>query len=249
MLDDLHARPARVGPGGPIEDGQPDVVARHHDDDGDQENGQLLGDGAVPAQLEEGGGDEEGQDGDDDPLHDVQHDVLELLQDGGDGLGLGPHSGQTDQDREDQGAHHRHDLGDGQLKGHRQAGALRGGGGEVQIGDEGIAGAHGHEGGQHRADIGDDDGYRQQPGSVGAQLGDGRGDEADDDQGDAEVDQLSQDVLGGADDVDHCAGKGQRALLGDEQAQRRPHDHTDQQLQRQVLRLFHDALLSFHNTT
>ena len=53
-------------------------MARHDDDDGQQEGGELLGDGAVIAEAAEGQGDEEGQDRDDDLLHNAQDDVLKM---------------------------------------------------------------------------------------------------------------------------------------------------------------------------
>ena len=151
----------------------------------------------------------------------------------------------ADEDGEDQGAHHGHDLGNRQLKGDGQAGPLLGGGGNVQVGNDGVARAHGHESGQHRAHIGNYDRHPQQAGGVTAQLGDGGGDEADDNEGDAEIDDLSQDVFGRTDNVDHSVREGQGAPLGDEQAQRRAGDYADEQPQGQVSGFFHSCFLSY----
>ena len=49
--------------------------------------------------------------------------------------------------------------------------------------DDGVARAHRHKGGQHRADVGDDNSHPQQTGGVGAQLGNRGGDKADNDEG------------------------------------------------------------------
>ena len=118
VLHHLNGAASGVHPGEAIEQGHPDVVARHDDDDGQQEGGELLGDGAVIAEAAEGQGDKEGQNGDDHLLDNAQDDVLELLEHRGDGFGLGPHGGQADEDGEDQSAHDGHDLGNVQLEGH-----------------------------------------------------------------------------------------------------------------------------------
>ena len=106
------------------------------------------------------------------------------------------------------------------------------------MGDDGVARTHGHEGGQHGAGIGDHNRHPQQPGGVAAQLGDGGGDEADDNQRNAEVDNLAQDVFGGADKVNHGPGEGEGALLRDEHSQHSPRDHTDEQAGRQAFGQF-----------
>ena len=65
------------------------------------------------------------------------------------------------------------------------------------MGDQAVAGAHAHEGCADRGHIGDDDGHCQQTGGVFAQLRDGRGNEADDDQRHTEGNELTHDVLQG----------------------------------------------------
>ena len=198
VLYDLNGVPAGICAGGAVKDGQPDVMARHDDDDSQQEGGKLLGDGAVIAEAAEGQGNEEGQDGNDHLLYHAENDILEFLEHGGDGPGLGPDSRQADEDGEHQGAHHRHDLGDLQLE--RYAGQLfqaLHSGGDGQVGDQDVTGDHGHQGRQDRADVGNDNGNAQHTGGVGTHPGDGRGDEADDNQGDAEHDELIADVFQG----------------------------------------------------
>ena len=170
----------------------------HDDDDGQQEGGELLGDGAVVAEAAEGQGDEEGQNGDDHLLHHAQDDVLEFLENSRNGLGLGPHGGKADEDGKDQGAHDGHDLGNVQLEGHaRQLLQSLHAGGDGQEGHQDIARDHGHQGGQDGADIGHDDGHHQHTGGVGAHLRDGGGDEANDNEGYAEHDELVENVLEG----------------------------------------------------
>ena len=173
-------------------------MAGHNDDDDLQEGGQLMGDGTLVAQAAEGGGNVEGQNGDDDLAHDVQHDVLELAQEIAGQLAVGPGSSQTHQNAQHQSAHDAHDLGNVQLKDDArqftQTGNIVVDG---QMGDQAVAGAHAHEGCADRGHIGDDDGHCQQAGGVFAQLCDGRSDEADDDQRHTEGDELTHDVLQG----------------------------------------------------
>ena len=187
---------AGVSTGQQVQHSQPDVVTGHNDDDDLQEGGQLMGDGALVAQAAEGGGNVEGQNGDDDLAHDVQHDVLELAEEVAGELAVGPGSGQTHQNAQHQSAHDAHDLGDVQLE-HDvgqspQTGHLSVDG---QVRDEGVACAGAHEGCADRGNVSDHDRHAQQAGSVLAQLGDGRGNEADDDERHAEGDELAHDIL------------------------------------------------------
>ena len=179
-----------------IQDRQPDVMADHDDNDDLQERGQLMGDHALIAQVAERGGNVERQDGNDDLADDVQHDVLELAEEVAGELAVGPGSGQTHQNAEHEGAHDAHDLGDVQLE-HDvgqgpQTGHLSVDG---QVRDEGVACTGAHEGCADRGNVSDDDRHAQQAGSVLAQLGDGRGDEADDDERHTEGDELTHDIL------------------------------------------------------
>lgn len=66
-----------------------------------------------------------------------------------------------------------------------------------QVRDQAVAGAHAHEGCADRGHIRDDDGHCQQAGGVFAQLGNGRSNEADDDQRHTEGNELTHDVLQG----------------------------------------------------
>ena len=63
------------------------------------------------------------------------------------------------------------------------------------MGDQDVASHHGHQRGQHGADVGDDDRNRQHPGGIGPHLGDRGGNKADDNEGDAEHDELVEHIL------------------------------------------------------
>lgn len=196
VAEDFPGVLAGVCTGQQIQDSQPDIVACHDDEDDLDEGGQLVGDHALIAQVAEGRGDIEGQHGDDDLADDVQHDVLELAEEVTGELAVGPGSGQTHQNAEHEGAHDAHDLGDIQLE-HDvgqgpQTGHLSVDG---QVRDEGVACAGAHEGCADRGNVSDHDRHAQQAGSVLAQLGDGRGDEADDDERHTEGDELTHDIL------------------------------------------------------
>ena len=196
MAEDFPGVLAGVCAGQQIQDSQPDIVACHDDEDDLDEGGQLVGDHALIAQVAEGSGDIEGQHGDDDLADDVQHDVLELAEEITGELAVGPGSSQTNQNAEHEGAHDAHDLGDVQLE-HDvgqspQTGHLSVDG---QVRDEGVACAGAHEGCADRGNVSDHDRHAQQAGSVLAQLGDGRGDEADDDERHTEGDELAHDIL------------------------------------------------------
>ena len=80
-----------------------------------------------------------------------------------------------------------HDVGQGPQTGHLSV--------DGQVRDEGVACAGAHEGCADRGNVRDDDRHAQQAGSVLTQLGDGRGDEADDDERHAEGDELAHDIL------------------------------------------------------
>ena len=196
VAEDLPGIFAGIGAGQQIQHRQPDVVAGHDDEDDLQKGGQLAGDHALIAEVAESGGDIEREHGDDDLADDVQHDGLELTQKVDGALGFGPGSGQAQQHGEHQGAHDAHDLGNIQLEHHlRQLLQACHAGVNGQVGDQGIAGTHAHEGRTDGGDVGDDHGHAQKTGGIGAQLGDGGRDKADDDQRHAEVDELAHDVL------------------------------------------------------
>ena len=196
VAQDLPRVLAGVCAGQQIQDSQPDIVASHDDDDDLEEGGQLVGDHALIAQVAEGRGDIEGQHGDDDLADDVQHDVLELAEDVAGQLAVGPGSSQTHQNAEHEGAHDAHDLGDVQLKDDAGQGLQTSHlGVDGQVRDEGVACGGAHEGCADGGNVGDDDRHAQQTGGVLAQLGDGRGDEADDDERHTEGDELAHDIL------------------------------------------------------
>ena len=205
-----------------IQHRQPQIVPHQHDQNDQQEHGQLPGDGALVGQAAEGAGDEEGQDGDDDPGDHLQHDMLELLQQADDGARLGPGGGQTDEHGEHQGGDHRHDGGDLQLEQQlRRSAQPFSRGLDGHAGDEDEARSGGQQGGAHRRGVGQEQGQPQHPGGVALQPGDGGGDEADDDEGHAEGDERSQQVLHREDDLHHRLAKatGRRAA--------RPEAHQD----------------------
>ena len=189
---------AGVEAGRPVQHRHPDIVAHHHNEDHNEEDGQLLGDGPLIGQAAEGAGNEEGKDGDDHPHHHIQHYPLELLQHLGDDLRLGPGGRQAHQHREYQGGHHRHDGGDLQVE--EQLGQLveslrrRLDG---QGGDDGVTRCHGHQSCAYRGSVGQYQGQNQHPGGILFQSGDGGSDKTDDDQGYAEVNERTQQLFEG----------------------------------------------------
>ena len=210
VLEDLNGAALGVGAGDAVQHRHPDEVTHQHDDDCLQEDGQLPGDGALVGQAREGAGDEEGQDGNDDFGNQIQHDFLELVQNLGGGFGLRPYGGKTHEHGEDQSGHDGHDLRN--LKTEHVLGQgtqVSGGVGIVHDGDEHIAGHRGHQGCQHGRDVGNEQCHAQKTGGVAAQLGDGRSDKADDDQGNDEVDKLTHDVLDGHQHRHHGFGNDQ----------------------------------------
>ena len=187
---------AGVCTGQQIQDSQPDIVACHDDEDDLDEGGQLVGDHALIAQVAEGSSDIEGQHGDDDLADDVQHDVLEFAEDVAGQLAVGPGSGQANQHAENQGAHDTHDLRDIQLKHNaRQLPQASDFGVDGQVRDQRVAGTGAHKGRADGRNVSDDNRHAQQAGRVLAQLGDGRGNEADDDERHTEGDELAHDIL------------------------------------------------------
>ena len=142
-LQDLPGLLPGVEPRQQIQNCQPEVVSHHHDQDHDEEDGQLAGDAALIGQPAEGARDKEGQDGDHHPRDHRQHHPLELLQHLGDDLGPGPGGRQAHQHRKDQRGHHRHDGRDVQVEQQlrRLPQPLRRRL-DGQAGDDGVAGPH-----------------------------------------------------------------------------------------------------------
>ena len=169
-----------------------------HNDDADdlEENGELHGQTAFIGKLAERRTHEKRQDGDDDPGHDAGHDGFKLGQRLVDDLGLGPAHGEPEQQRRDQRAHDGHERRDVQHKGRLrkidEPAHFRGHG---QVRDDGVAGSRRE---RRRADgrkIGDGHGRQQHLAGVLPQAGDGRRDEAHDDEGHRVENDLPQGVL------------------------------------------------------
>ena len=227
MLDDFHGVLLGVSACNSVQNSHPNEVANQNDNNSHQADGQLLGDGALICQVNEGQADEEGQDGDNDLGDQIQNDLLELLQNANGGLSLGPDSSQADQHGEDQCGHDGHDLGDaqcedvsGQLLQSSSFGSV------VHDGDQDVASAHGQQSSQNGGNVSNDQSNAQQLGSIATQLGDGGSDEADNDQGNDEVDQLAHNVLNGNQDLQDG--------LGNDQADHDTDDDAQQQLSGQT---------------
>ena len=202
VAHDLPGALAGVGSGDQIQDRKPDVVAGHDDQDDLHESGQLVGDHALIAQAAEGGADVDGEQGDDDLLNDGQHDVLKLLQQLAGERGLGPDRREAEHQAQGQGAHDGHDLRDVELEdGGLQLAQRLHIRVDGEVGDQRIAGAGAHEGGEDGAEIGQNHGEAEHLRGVVAHAGDGRGDKADDDQRHAEGDELAEDILQGDNDL------------------------------------------------
>ena len=226
-----------VGAADTVEQGQPDIMADHHQDHHNQEDGQLFGDGALIGQGAEGAGDEDGQNGNDHLGDDFQHNLLELLQHRRNGTGAGPGGRQTHQHREHQSAHDGHNGRDIQLENGfgdlLEAVHL---GDDVETGDDGVTGGHGKQRRAQRGRVGDDQGHPQHPRGIGPQLDNGRGNKSDDNQRHAEGNQLVENILDGDNDLQQAV---QHPFLRDDQAQDHAQDHAHQQLEGQALDEFH----------
>ena len=170
-----------IGAGQTVQHGQPDIVTHHNNKDHDKEDGQLLGNGALISQAGKSTGNEEGQDGDDHPGDDIQHNALELLQYIGNGIRLGPGSRQTHQHRKYQSGHDAHDgingQGKQQFRSIPQSLSRRLDG---EAGDNGKARAHGHEGRTHGRAVRQYQSQTQHPGGIALQAGNGGGNKSDD---------------------------------------------------------------------
>ena len=167
VLNDIHGISSGIGPCDAVEQGHPDIVADHDDHDDDQEDGQLLGDGAFIGQGAEGAADQHRQDRDHELCHDAQNDLLELLQDTGDQSALVPGGSKAYQNGEEKGRHDRHDLGNGQLEENgRQVLEAVHFGADVQEGQDGKAGSRSEEGSADGRNVGDAEGHQQHAGGV-----------------------------------------------------------------------------------
>ena len=174
---------------------------------------------------------------DDELVHDGKHDVLKLREEVEDHARPGPHGGKAQQHREHQRGHDGHDLRDIELEGDGgQLAQALGVGDDVQVRDDGKARACGHEGREDARGVGEDDRDGEHPRRVGAELCDGRRDEADDDERDAEHDELAHDVLG-RDHDDHGPPR-------QDKAEQDARDDGDQEPRGETFEKFHDLTLS-----
>ena len=96
----------------------------------------------------------------------------------------------------------------------------------VHDGDQCIACAHGHQSSQNGGNVCTDQCNAQQLGSIATQLGDGGSNEADNDQGNDEVDDLAHNVLDGNQNLQYG--------LGNDQADNDTDDDAQQQLSGQT---------------
>ena len=231
VLDDLDGVLARVRARNRVQQQHPQVVADHDDDDDLDEYRELLGNGALIRQTAEGGGDEERQQRDDDLGNDSEHDVLDLVEQRLQALGFGPGDCETDHQRQRQCAHDVHKRRDFELEQHLrqllQTVNLRYDG---QVRNDGVAGGRGRERRADRRAVRQNERDHQHTRSVMAKLGDGRRDEADDDQRHAEGDDLAEYLLDGNDDI--------HDRLVRHKAEQNADHHAKQQLERQTFKNF-----------
>ena len=239
VAQDLPGASAGIGSGDQIQDRQPDVVAEHDDHDDLDEGGELVRDHALVAEVAEGRADIKRQQRDDHALDDLQHDILELLQQRTGGLAFRPDGGEAEEKRKGQRAHDRHDLRDIQLENDggqlSQSFHVRDDG---QMRDQRVAGGCAQKGRADRAEIGDHDGDKKHARGVAAHTGDRGSDKSDDDQRDAEGDQLAEDILDRNDDLHNALSE--QAAEQDADGQR--HDQAEGQA---VEYLFHAEGLLF----
>ena len=203
-------------------------MADHDDDDDLDEYRELLGDGALIRQTAEGGGDKERQQRNDDLGDDGEHDVLDLVEQCLQTLGAGPGDRQTDHQRQRQCAHDVHERRDFELEQHLrqllQTVNLRYDG---QVRNDGVAGGRGRERRADRRTVRQNERDHQHTRSVVPELGDGRRDEADNDQRHAERDDLAEHLLYGDNDI--------HDLLVRHKAEQNADHHAKQQLERQAV--------------
>ena len=183
-----------------------------HDEDLD-EGGHQLHDGAGVGQLGEDAVDVDGQQGDDDAGHQLVDDLSEVVHGVLQGDVLDGGHAQAQDEGDQQCAHDAHDGG--HLDGEQGAdhGLLRVLGvshehvGVDQHGEQGHIHKEGQGAGHDGGQVGDAGGLCQGLAGAGAQIGDTGGDEANDDQGNAEAEEVAEDaVVGGAEADDELTG-------------------------------------------
>ena len=177
-------------------------MTEHDDQDDLNKGGELMGDHTLIAEIAESGADIHREDGNNHALHDLQYDILELLQQAAGNLAFGPDCGKADQQGEGQGTHDGHDLRDVELEDNRRKITKTfhiGHDGKVR--DEPVTGCGAHESRADGTEIGNHNSDTQHAGSVVAHPGDGRGNKTDDDQRNAEHDELTENILQGDDNL------------------------------------------------
>lgn len=185
-----------------VEQRHPDVVSRHDDEDDLDEYRELLRDAALVRERAEGEGDKERKKRNDYLRDYREDDELELLEGVRDRLRLSPRRREAEAHRKRERAHDGHYRRDVELEDEvrqrlepfdvRDDGKVR---------DHDVAGCHREERRAYRRNVGYRDGDAEHLRSVVAEARNGRSDETDDDERDAEENQLSEDVADRDDDV------------------------------------------------
>ena len=230
---------AAISTGNGIEHGHPQEVPDHHNHNYTQEHRQLARDGTLPAQAAESAADEERQNGNNDPLYDFEHDVLEFLQKLDHGFAVRPDRCQAHKHAEHQRTHHGHDLGNIQFKNDlgqcvQALDLIR----NIQMRNERIPSPGAEQSGQYAGDIGNNQRHAQHTRSVRAQPRDRRCHKAYNDERHTESDDLAHNVLGRNNDFHHA--------FGQNEAQKDAHYHRKKQLGRQAVQdFFHNTILLF----
>ena len=239
VTENLPGIPPGVSGGDQIEYGKPDIMADHDDQNDLNKRGKLMSDHAFIAEVADGSAYIKGENRDDHLFHDLQHDLLKLLQKAAGKLTLRPYRGKTDHQRKGQRTHDRHDLRNIQLENDRgqllQIVDIRDNG---QMGNQGITGCSAHECRTDGAEIGDHHGDTQQPGGIAAHPGNGRGNKADYDQRNAEGNQLTHDILQRDNDLHNAFAE----KLAEQNAD---HQRDNQAKGEAGSKLFHDNHSSF----
>ena len=231
VTDHLRGIAAGQGAADAVEHGQPDEVAHDDDEHHHDEHGQVAAEGAFIGQAQEGQAHEERQDGDHDAIDQGGHDAFHLAEDLAQGLGLGPDDGHAHGQGQHQGAHDAEQRRDVQTEDHLGQGAQGlGAGGDGEVGDDAVAGDHGEQGRAQRGDVGQGHGHQQDLAGVLAQTHDGGGDEAHDDQGHQEEDDLAEDMAQGDHHV-HDVLQGAFGVLADVQTKQGADDDAAQQFE------------------
>ena len=196
MLHDLQRIFSGINARQEIQERHPDIMADHDDDDYFQENRKLLSNRPFVSKAAECAGNEERQDRDDDAAHDLEHDLLEFIQQLRGAGRSGPGDSQPDQDREHQSAHHAHDRRDLQLEdSFRKRAKPLGSGNDGKPRNQCIASCCREKGSSDRGSVCKKQSNAQHAGSVFSKSGDGRRDKPDNDKRHAKIDDLTQNLF------------------------------------------------------